>query len=176
MRARHGFRARTGSADLRATPRAGTTRPGVQPVAEVYPALWSRNFAREGRTGDQHDAPFSTGAPLHPWQRTMITRYVKQWTRRRLELRCSQDRVVLATISVCRCSSSAMRCCATSNSAAARLADRAVSCFLVAEPHSRPVPVFIGEEDGGFLENAPDRGQVLHTLIVAAIEFLGAAA
>ena len=25
-------------------------------VAEVYPALWSRSFAREGRTGDQHDA------------------------------------------------------------------------------------------------------------------------
>ena len=23
---------------------------------EVYPALWSRSFAREGRTGDQHDA------------------------------------------------------------------------------------------------------------------------
>jgi hypothetical protein len=26
------------------------------PVAEVYPALWSCGFAREGRTGDQHDA------------------------------------------------------------------------------------------------------------------------
>jgi len=25
-------------------------------IAEVYPALWSRRFAREGRTGDQHDA------------------------------------------------------------------------------------------------------------------------
>src|SRR5208283_3808386 len=23
---------------------------------EVYPALWSRGFARKGRTGDQHDA------------------------------------------------------------------------------------------------------------------------
>jgi hypothetical protein len=23
---------------------------------EVYPSLWSRNFAREGRNGDQHDA------------------------------------------------------------------------------------------------------------------------
>lgn len=25
-------------------------------IAEVYPALWSRSFAREDRTGDQHDA------------------------------------------------------------------------------------------------------------------------
>ena len=25
-------------------------------IAEVYPAIWSRTFAREGRTGDQHDA------------------------------------------------------------------------------------------------------------------------
>ena len=25
-------------------------------IAEVYPALWSRNFHNEGRTGDQHDA------------------------------------------------------------------------------------------------------------------------
>jgi hypothetical protein len=25
-------------------------------IAEVYPALWSHSFAREGRTGDQHDA------------------------------------------------------------------------------------------------------------------------
>lgn len=25
-------------------------------VAEVYPSLWSRSFAREGRTADQHDA------------------------------------------------------------------------------------------------------------------------
>ena len=25
-------------------------------IAEVYPALWSRSFAREGRTSDQHDA------------------------------------------------------------------------------------------------------------------------
>jgi hypothetical protein len=25
-------------------------------VVEVYPSLWSRNFAREGRNGDQHDA------------------------------------------------------------------------------------------------------------------------
>ena len=25
-------------------------------IAEVYPAIWSRGFAREGRTGDQHDA------------------------------------------------------------------------------------------------------------------------
>jgi hypothetical protein len=29
---------------------------GRTAVAEVYPALWSRGFAREGRTGDQHDA------------------------------------------------------------------------------------------------------------------------
>jgi hypothetical protein len=32
-------------------------------IAEVYPALWSRGFAREGRTGDQHDA-FSIAAWL----------------------------------------------------------------------------------------------------------------
>jgi hypothetical protein len=25
-------------------------------IAEVCPALWSRSFAREGRTGDQHNA------------------------------------------------------------------------------------------------------------------------
>jgi len=25
-------------------------------IAEVYPALWSRGFSNEGRTGDQHDA------------------------------------------------------------------------------------------------------------------------
>jgi hypothetical protein len=30
--------------------------PGRSAVAEVYPALWSRGFARDGRTGDQHDA------------------------------------------------------------------------------------------------------------------------
>lgn len=29
---------------------------GRSAVAEVYPALWNRGFAREGRTGDQHDA------------------------------------------------------------------------------------------------------------------------
>jgi hypothetical protein len=29
---------------------------GRSAIAEVYPALWSRNFAREGRTGGQHDA------------------------------------------------------------------------------------------------------------------------
>jgi len=29
---------------------------GRSAIAEVYPALWSRGFAREGRTGDQHDA------------------------------------------------------------------------------------------------------------------------
>ena len=25
-------------------------------TAEVYPSLWSRKFAKEGRTADQHDA------------------------------------------------------------------------------------------------------------------------
>jgi hypothetical protein len=25
-------------------------------VAEVYPVLWSRNYPKEGRTPDQHDA------------------------------------------------------------------------------------------------------------------------
>jgi hypothetical protein len=29
---------------------------GRSAVAEVYPALWSRSFAPENRTGDQHDA------------------------------------------------------------------------------------------------------------------------
>jgi hypothetical protein len=29
---------------------------GFSVVAEAYPALWSRGFAREDRTGDQHDA------------------------------------------------------------------------------------------------------------------------
>ena len=36
---------------------------GHSAVAEVYPALWSRGFARDGRTGDQHDA-FSIAAWL----------------------------------------------------------------------------------------------------------------
>jgi hypothetical protein len=30
--------------------------PARSVVAEVYPALWNRSFAREGRTPDQHDA------------------------------------------------------------------------------------------------------------------------
>ena len=29
---------------------------GVSAIVEVYPALWSRGFARENRTADQHDA------------------------------------------------------------------------------------------------------------------------
>jgi len=36
---------------------------GRSAVTEVYPALWSRGFANEGRTGDQHDA-FSIAAWL----------------------------------------------------------------------------------------------------------------
>lgn len=36
---------------------------GRSAIAEVYPALWSRDFANEGRTGDQHDA-FSIAAWL----------------------------------------------------------------------------------------------------------------
>jgi hypothetical protein len=36
---------------------------GRSAVAEVYPVLWSRGFASEGRTGDQHDA-FSIAAWL----------------------------------------------------------------------------------------------------------------
>jgi hypothetical protein len=31
-------------------------RTGRSAIAEVYPSLWSRGFAREDRTGDQHDA------------------------------------------------------------------------------------------------------------------------
>ncbi len=37
--------------------------PGSSAVAEVYPAMWSKGFAREGRTRDQHDA-FSIAAWL----------------------------------------------------------------------------------------------------------------
>jgi len=33
-----------------------TLPPGTSAVIEVYPALWSRGFAREDRTPDQHDA------------------------------------------------------------------------------------------------------------------------
>ncbi len=29
---------------------------GRSAIAEVYPALWSRDFPPEGRSGDQHDA------------------------------------------------------------------------------------------------------------------------
>ena len=29
---------------------------GRSVIAEVYPVLWSRSFAKEGRTGDQRDA------------------------------------------------------------------------------------------------------------------------
>lgn len=34
---------------------------GRSSIAEIYPALWSRNFARVDRTGDRHDA-FSIAA------------------------------------------------------------------------------------------------------------------
>jgi len=30
--------------------------PGRSVIAEVYPSLWSKGFAKEGRSGDQHDA------------------------------------------------------------------------------------------------------------------------
>ena len=36
---------------------------GRSVIAEVYPALWSRGFSNDGRTGDQHDA-FSIAAWL----------------------------------------------------------------------------------------------------------------
>lgn len=43
----------------------GWTIPeGRSAIVEVYPALWSRAFANEGRTGDQHDA-FSIAAWLY---------------------------------------------------------------------------------------------------------------
>lgn len=42
---------------------------GRSTVAEVYPSLWSRQFARENRTGDQHDA-FSIAAWLCQADRT----------------------------------------------------------------------------------------------------------
>ena len=37
--------------------------PGKSAIAEVYPALWSRSFVCEDRTGDQHDT-FSIAAWL----------------------------------------------------------------------------------------------------------------
>jgi hypothetical protein len=37
--------------------------PGLSSIVEVYPALWSRSFAREDRNADQHDA-FSIAAWL----------------------------------------------------------------------------------------------------------------
>jgi hypothetical protein len=36
---------------------------GCSAIAEVYPALWSRSFAKDDRTGDQHDA-FTTATWL----------------------------------------------------------------------------------------------------------------
>jgi hypothetical protein len=33
-----------------------TIAPGRSAIAEVYPALWSADFARDGRSSDQHDA------------------------------------------------------------------------------------------------------------------------
>ena len=38
---------------------------GKSAIAEVYPALWSRSFAREGCTGDQHDAYSIAFALIH---------------------------------------------------------------------------------------------------------------
>ena len=37
-------------------------------IAEVYPALWSRRFPHESRTGDQHDA-FSIASQLLHYDR-----------------------------------------------------------------------------------------------------------
>ena len=34
-------------------------------IVEVYPSLWSRGFAREDRTADQHDA-YSVAAWMRP--------------------------------------------------------------------------------------------------------------
>lgn len=50
---------------------------GRSMVAEVYPALWNRGFAREGRTRDQHDA-FSIAAWLAEADRNgSLERYLK---------------------------------------------------------------------------------------------------
>ncbi len=50
---------------------------GRSAIAEVYPALWSRGFAREGRTGDQHDA-FSIAAWLSRADRDgILTAFLK---------------------------------------------------------------------------------------------------
>ena len=50
---------------------------GRSAIAEVYPALWSRGFANEGRTGDQHDA-FSIAAWLsHADQMNRLAPFLK---------------------------------------------------------------------------------------------------
>ena len=50
---------------------------GRSAIAEVYPSLWSRGFATEGRTGDQHDA-FSIAAWLSRADRdSRLTAFLK---------------------------------------------------------------------------------------------------
>ena len=50
---------------------------GRSAIAEVYPALWNRSFAREGRTGDQHDA-YSVSAWLsHADRSTSLSGFLK---------------------------------------------------------------------------------------------------
>jgi hypothetical protein len=50
---------------------------GRSAIAEVYPALWSRNFPNEGRSGDQHDA-FSIAAWLsHADRDGSLAKYLK---------------------------------------------------------------------------------------------------
>jgi hypothetical protein len=52
-------------------------QPGRSAIAEVYPALWSRDFDREARTDDQHDA-YSIAAWLsHADQDGNLPAYLK---------------------------------------------------------------------------------------------------
>jgi hypothetical protein len=44
----------------------GSVPAGRSAVVEVYPSLWSRNFAREERNGDQHDAYSATAWMRRP--------------------------------------------------------------------------------------------------------------
>ena len=55
--------ARQGRSQLIGTEGLSEHRAVESAIAEVCPALWSRGFAREDRTGDQHDA-FSIAAWL----------------------------------------------------------------------------------------------------------------
>jgi len=46
----------SGTASISGRLRAGISQPDDLLIAEVYPALWNRAFAKEDCKGDQHDA------------------------------------------------------------------------------------------------------------------------